>query len=103
MSGDTPFSRHGSQSVRHASAGYFKQYTTAFSILDLSKEKRTEHSFCRYLRAETVYPYLYIKQPYTPPGVSCCQPPKLVHKLRIDVRLTKLKKVLAKFAEQASH
>ena len=70
-----PFSRHGFHIIRHASAGYFKQYTTAFSITYPIRRKCTEHSFCRYLRAETVHPYLYIKQLYTPPGVSCCQPP----------------------------
>ena len=38
----------------------------------------------RYLCTGAVYPYLYMKQLYTPPCVSCCQPPKLKSEFSVD-------------------
>ena len=42
------------------------------------------HTHCRYLMGRYGVTLLYIKQLYTHPRVSCCQPPKSLHKLPVN-------------------
>ena len=71
----------------NASAGYYKQYTIASDRHSCRTHRPSLHGT---FRADVSL--LYIKQPYTLPGVSRCQPPNSLHKITMDVRLTKLEK-----------
>ncbi len=63
----------------NASAGYYKQYTIASDRHSCRTHRPSLHGT---FRADVSL--LYIKQPYTLPGVSRCQPPNSLHKMLID-------------------
>ena len=72
-----PFPARIILSSANANAGYYKQYTIASSLFHI---KMTNVCQMPRLHALSVpadrcdVSLLYIKQLYTPPGVSCCQP-----------------------------
>ena len=73
-------SRHGPVSrPANASAGYYKQYTIASG-----RHSCRTHRPSLYGTFRVDVSLLYIKQLYTPPGVSRCQPPNSLHKMLID-------------------
>ena len=72
-----PFPARIILSSANANAGYYKQYTIASSLFN-----RKTTNACQMPRPHALsvpadrcgVSLLYIKQLYTPPGVSCCQP-----------------------------